>query len=64
MLHAAIGNAGPAIPLALFVECIDAKGDATLMISTAEYERLKRRDRLVRRPWEFGEGEIDAIRRV
>jgi PHD/YefM family antitoxin component YafN of YafNO toxin-antitoxin module len=37
--------------------------DETVMISAAEYQRLKRRDRLVRRPWEFSDQEMEAIRR-
>jgi PHD/YefM family antitoxin component YafN of YafNO toxin-antitoxin module len=38
--------------------------DDTVLISAAEYQRLKRRDRLVRRPWEFTDREIEALRKA
>jgi prevent-host-death family protein len=38
--------------------------DRLVLISAAEYERLKRRDRRVFRPEELTEAEIDAIARA
>jgi hypothetical protein len=40
------------------------EGAETVLLALDEYNRLKRRDRIVRAAWEFSPEELEAIRRA